>query len=43
MSKVHFGVCNFCDSICGLEIEHDGLNILSICFSKNGMLKLKKT
>ena len=26
----HYGFCNFCDAICGLEIEHDGPRILSI-------------
>ncbi len=30
MSKTHYGICNFCDSICGLQIEHDGKNIISI-------------
>jgi len=30
MSKTHYGICSFCDSICGLQIEHDGKNIISI-------------
>ena len=30
MTEVHYGICNFCDSTCGLEIQLDGKNILSI-------------
>ncbi len=30
MTEIHYGICNFCDSTCGLEIELDGKNILSI-------------
>ena len=30
MSFVHYGICNFCDSSCGIEIEHDGKNIIAI-------------
>jgi len=30
MAKLHYGMCNFCDSACGLEIELEGDRILSI-------------
>jgi len=30
MSKIHYGVCNICDSICGLEIEYEGSEVISI-------------
>ena len=30
MSKIHYGVCNICDSICGLEIEYEGNEVISI-------------
>lgn len=30
MSKTHYGICNFCDSICGLEIEHEGNEIIAV-------------
>lgn len=30
MSRTHFGFCNFCDAICGLEIEIEGREVVSI-------------
>jgi len=30
MSNVHYGICDFCDSMCGLEIELEGGKIKSI-------------
>jgi len=30
MSSVHYGLCNFCDAICGLAIEVEGDRIVSI-------------
>ena len=30
MAKLHYGICNFCDATCGLEIEHEGGRILNI-------------
>ena len=29
-STIHHRTCNLCEAICGLEIEHDGVQILSI-------------
>jgi anaerobic selenocysteine-containing dehydrogenase len=26
----HYGICNFCDSICGIAVKHDGGRIVSI-------------
>ena len=30
MSEKHYRTCNLCEAICGIEIEHDGIKILSI-------------
>ena len=30
MSNVHYGICDFCDSACGLEIEMEGDQIIAI-------------
>ena len=30
MPKIHYGMCNLCDSICGLEIEYEGSQVVSI-------------
>lgn len=30
MSETHYGICNFCDASCGIEIEHEGRRILGI-------------
>src|SRR5690348_8296766 len=30
MASTHYGFCNFCDAICGLKIEHEANEILSI-------------
>jgi anaerobic selenocysteine-containing dehydrogenase len=27
---IHYGICNFCDSICGLAVEHEGPKIVAI-------------
>ncbi len=27
MSEIHYGICNICDSSCGLEIKHAGVSI----------------
>jgi len=30
MSQKHFRTCNLCEAMCGIVVEHDGKNILSI-------------
>lgn len=35
MSEKHYRACNLCEAICGIEIEHDGIEILSIKGDKN--------
>src|SRR5215204_4128482 len=35
MSQKHYRACNLCEAICGIEIEHDGIKILSIKGDKN--------
>ncbi|HUT54224.1 MAG TPA: molybdopterin-dependent oxidoreductase [bacterium] len=30
MSRIYYGVCNFCDSSCGLAIEYEGDRVLSV-------------
>lgn len=35
MSETHFRTCNLCEAVCGIEIEHDGGEILSIKGDKN--------
>ena len=35
MSEKHYRACNLCEAICGIEIEHDDGNILSIKGDKN--------
>jgi len=30
MGRTHYGLCNFCDAVCGLEIEVEGREVLSI-------------
>ncbi len=30
MSEIHYRTCNLCEAVCGIEIEHDGGEILSI-------------
>lgn len=35
MSEKHYRACNLCEAICGIEIEHDGVKILSIKGDKN--------
>lgn len=35
MSEKHYRACNLCEAICGIEIEHDGIKILSIKGDKN--------
>ena len=29
-NKKHYRVCNLCEAMCGLEIEHDGQKVLSV-------------
>ncbi len=35
MSEVHYRACNLCEAICGIEIEHENGEILSIKGDKN--------
>ncbi|UCD85798.1 MAG: molybdopterin-dependent oxidoreductase [Deltaproteobacteria bacterium] len=35
MTKTHYGICSICEAICGLQIEHDGKNIISISGDKH--------
>ena len=30
VTKKHYRVCNLCEAMCGLEIEHDGNKVISI-------------
>ena len=30
MVEIHYGMCNFCDSACGLEIETEGGRVVAI-------------
>ncbi len=34
-SQTHYRTCNLCEAMCGIEIEHEGTNILSIKGDKN--------
>ncbi len=35
MSEIHYRACNLCEAICGIEIEHENGEILSIKGDKN--------
>ena len=34
-TKKHFRVCNLCEAMCGLEIEHDGQKVISVKGDEN--------
>ena len=35
MSQLHYRTCHLCETMCGIEVEHDGKNILDIRGDKN--------
>ncbi len=38
MSKLHYRTCHLCETMCGIEIEHDGEQVLAIRGDKNDVL-----
>ena len=38
MSQLHYRTCHLCETMCGIEVEHDGEQILAIRGDKNDVL-----
>ena len=38
MSQLHYRTCHLCETMCGIEIEHDGEQVLAIRGDKNDVL-----
>ena len=38
MAQLHYRTCNLCETMCGIEIEHDGEQVLAIRGDKNDVL-----
>ena len=38
MSQLHYRTCHLCETMCGIEVEHDGKNILAIRGDKDDVL-----
>ena len=38
MSQLHYRTCHLCETMCGIEVEHDGENILAIRGDKDDVL-----
>ena len=38
MSQLHYRTCNLCETMCGIEIEHDGEQVIAIRGDKNDIL-----
>lgn len=37
-SQFHYRTCHLCETMCGIEVEHDGENIIAIRGDKNDVL-----
>ncbi len=38
MNQLHYRTCNLCETMCGIEIEHDGKQVIAIRGDKNDVL-----
>ena len=38
MTQKHYRTCNLCETMCGIEIEHDGEQVLAIRGDQNDVL-----
>ena len=38
MSELHYRTCHLCETMCGIEVEHEGGKILAIRGDKNDVL-----